>query len=483
MGDRKSGILLPVSSLPSNYGVGDFGKSSFEFIYLLKESGFTIWQILPLNPLGYGNSPYQPYSSKAMDDLYVSLDLLQEEGLINKVKPFNKNSDSVDFENVRIYKQKYLKEAFKKFVKDEGFYEFIKFDWVYNYAVFLTLKKKNNLDCWNTWENKQKNWAKDKKFNVEQYNEDIEFEMFIQYTLYKQWMSLKEYANNNGISIMGDMPIYVGIDSDDVWFNQKMFLLDKDGRPTFIAGVPPDYFSETGQRWGNPIYNWNAIEKDDFKFWIDRLKYNSKLFDTIRIDHFRAFDTYWKIPSSCPTAVEGKWIKAPGYEFFDKVFEKIEDIDIVVEDLGDLRKEVLTLRDHYNFKGMRILQFSFDIEKNENDKENLIIYTGTHDNQTIKGWYNSLSKKEKSAAREYLDEHGYDYGSIGLDFVAMILDSYAEIAIAPIVDILNLDDDCRINTPGTVGNPNWQFKLKSFEKLRNLVPTLKEMNENYYRGM
>ncbi len=483
MSERKSGILMPVSALPSSYGVGDFGKSSYEFVNILKESGFTIWQILPLNPLGYGNSPYQPYSSKAMDDLYISLDLLVEEGLIKKTKPFNERSNLVDYENVRNFKQVYLKEAFQNFKKDEAYEEFIKFDWVYNYAVFLTLKKKNNLKCWNTWDKPMKNWAKDKKLDLSKYKNDIEFEMFVQYVLYKQWLDIKRYANNLGIEIMGDMPIYVGIDSDDVWFNQKMFLLDRNGEPPFIAGVPPDYFSATGQRWGNPLYHWRNNKKDGFKFWIGRLAYNAKLFDIIRIDHFRAFDTYWKIPSSCPTAVEGKWMKAPGYAFFDKLFEEFPDIRIVAEDLGDLRKEVLELRDYYNFKGMKILQFSFDVNNNENDKENMIIYTGTHDNQSIKGWYNSLKKKERVIARKYLDDHGYDYGSIGLDFVAMILDSYASIAIAPIIDILNLDDKSRLNTPGTVGNPNWQFKLVSFNKLKKLVPILKEMNLNYKRGM
>ena len=481
MGDRKSGILMPISALPSNHGIGDFGINSFKFVDILKNGGFKIWQILPLNPLGYGNSPYQPYSSKAMDELYISLDLLVEIGLIKKAPSFNKNDRKIDYEEVRKYKNKYLKEAFKKFEKNEEYFSFIKFNWVYNYAIFLTLKKANNLQCWNTWDETVKKYPKNNKLDLRKYDEAIEYEMFIQFILYKQWMSLKEYANKNGIIIMGDMPFYVGIDSDDVWFNQKMFLLDKDGRPIFVAGVPPDYFSETGQRWGNPIYNWRALEKDNFKFWIDRLEYNSLLFDVIRIDHFRAFDTFWKIPEVCPTAIKGRWIKAPGYAFFDTLFENKPDINIVIEDLGMLRDEVLELRDHYKFKGMRIIQFSFDILNNENDKENLIVYTGTHDNQTIKGWFNKLSRKEKKAARDYLDDHGYNYGNLGLDFFAMALDSYAEYAIVSIVDLLDFNDDSRINTPGTVGYPNWQFRLPSFDKLDKMVKLLKEMNEFYIR--
>ena len=337
MNKRKSGILMPISSLPSAHGIGDFGVKSYEFVDLIKEAGFSIWQILPLNPLGYGNSPYQPYSSKAMDDLYISLDFLNDEGLVLKAGEYNKDLNTVEYEEVREYKQHFYKRAFKNFKKDEEYFEFIKNDWVYDYAVFLTLKKSNNLMCWNEWPKSMKDWILDSKFDISKYEDSIEFELFIQYTLYKQWNNLKAYANSKGIEIMGDLPIYVGIDSDDVWANQDLFLLNKKGRPTFIAGVPPDYFCKTGQRWGNPLYDWEKLKETGFKFWIERLSHNSKLFDIIRIDHFRAFDTYWKIPASHETAEHGKWIEAPGYEFFDKVFEELPDINIVVEDLGNLR--------------------------------------------------------------------------------------------------------------------------------------------------
>ncbi len=283
-----------------------------------------------------------------------------------------------------------------------------------------------------------KDWIVDNKLDLSPYEKDIEFELFVQYTLYKQWNDLKSYANSKGILIMGDMPIYVGIDSDDVWANQDLFLLDKKGRPTHVAGVPPDYFSETGQRWGNPLYDWPKHKSSGFKFWIDRLEYNSRLFDIIRIDHFRAFDTYWKIPADCPTAVKGRWIKAPGYAFFDKLFKELPDINIVVEDLGDLRDEVLELRDHYDFKGMRIVQFTFNPEGMDEDRENLIIYTGTHDNQTVRGWYSDLKAKEKTKVREYLKNNGFDYGSVSLNMIAYTLKSNAQIAIVPFMDVLNL---------------------------------------------
>ncbi|NLC96905.1 MAG: 4-alpha-glucanotransferase [Erysipelotrichaceae bacterium] len=481
MEKRRSGVLMPVSALPSNHGIGDFGKTAYEFVDLLKEGGFRIWQILPLNPLGYGNSPYQPYSSKAMDDLYISLDILYEEGLIKKAPAYNKYSSKIEYDELRAYKQHFLRLAFKKFVKDEEYEKFVKFDWVYNYAVFLTFKKSNRLNCWNDWPKFMKNWIIDKKLDLSLYSNDIDFEMFVQFILYKQWIKLKKYANDKGIEIMGDMPIYVGIDSDDVWANQKLFLLDSKGKPTFIAGVPPDYFSETGQRWGNPLYNWPKLKKSGFKFWIDRLDYNSKLFDIIRIDHFRAFDTYWKIPASCDTAIEGRWVKAPGYAFFDKVFEELPSINIVAEDLGDLRKEVLELRDHYNFKGMRIVQFSFDPTGMLKDNENLIIYTGTHDNQTIRGWYSKQNKKFKLQTEEFFKENNLNYGNIGLNMVGYTLSSNAEIAIVPLMDILNLTDKSRLNTPGTVGNPNWQYRLTRFTGFKKLTPKLKEMNIRFQR--
>jgi len=387
---RDAGVLLPVSALPSRHGIGDFGKSSYEFVKKLKESGVKIWQILPLNPLGFGNSPYQPYSSYAGDELYISLELLKEEGLIREIKDFRKDETRIDYQAVRSFKEGYLREAFDAFRPTEDYDEFRRRDWVYKYAVFITLKKANNLRCWNEWPKEQREWIRDRKFNIEPYKNEIRYEIFLQYIFYKQWMALKKSANQAGIKIMGDIPIYVGIDSLDVWDNQECFLLDLECRPAFIAGVPPDYFSESGQRWGNPIYNWEFIKTRGFDLWVNRLSYAGELFDIVRIDHFRGFDTYWKIPASCPTAVEGEWVEAPGYELFEILSEKLPDVEIVAEDLGDLRPEVLKLRDHFGLKGMKVVQFTFDPnEKNNNfqDRENMIIYTGTHDNQTIRGWY------------------------------------------------------------------------------------------------
>ncbi|SHO53882.1 4-alpha-glucanotransferase [Anaerocolumna xylanovorans] len=466
---REAGVLMPVASVSADYGVGDFGKQTYEFIDILKKSNISIWQILPLNPLGYGESPYQPYSSMAGDEIYIDLVRLYEEGLLADVPPaFRKTSTKIKYQEVRKYKEKYLKMAFKAFLPDKEYEEFIEQEWVYLYGVFLTLKKKNELKCWNEWKTEHKNWIQDRRFDETVYEKDIRYEMFVQYEFYRQWMALKSYANHSGIQIMGDVPFYVGIDSLDVWTNQEDFLLDKDGHPVFIAGVPPDYFSRTGQRWGNPIYNWERMEENNFHFWLERFGYTAKLFDIIRIDHFRAFDTYWKIPASCDTAIEGEWLEAPGYELFDLLLKTYPDIHIVAEDLGEMRPQVYELRDHYSLKGMKIIQFSFDPLEGNNgfpDRENMMVYTGTHDNETILGWFENQSGQVQNETELELYAYGYVSGSISHKFIRYTLDNLAEIAIIPVQDILEMGNEGRINTPGTLGSPNWEWKLSSLEEL------------------
>lgn len=471
---REAGLLIPVASLPSNYGIGDFGKESYHLVDLLKQAGFKIWQILPLNPLGYGNSPYQPYSSKAMDPLYISLDLLKEDGLILKTKNFNKASDKIEYEEVRRFKEPYLKEAFSNFEKDAKYKKFTKDPWVKDFAVYMTLKNKNNNKCWNDWGDEDKHWV-DTRHELNKYQDEIDYQMFLQYMLFNQWMKLRKYANQNGIKIMGDLPIYVGIDSLDVYSYQEGFLLDDDGHPTFIAGVPPDYFSAEGQRWGNPIYDWNRQKEDGFSFWLDRLSYNSKLFDIVRVDHFRAFDTYWKISSDCKTAIEGEWVEAPGYELFESIYKAYPKIKIVVEDLGDLRSEVYDLRDHFNLTGMRIVQYSFNPDGEMMDRENLLAYTGTHDNETLRVWYSNMSDLEKSHIRKFFKRHNYTYPLMSENMIQYTLDTKAKMAIIPMVDLLNKDDRCRINFPGTVGDPNWKWKLKNFKEFEAKIPFIKSM--------
>ena len=471
---------MPVSSLPSRTGVGELGKETYRFIELLKENGVKIWQILPLNPVGYGNSPYQPYSSCAGDELYISLDALCEEGLLEELPPsFREMEKTVDYDAVRAFKEPYLREAFRNFsekewLQEEEYQEFASQEWVYEYGVFRALKAANGGVCWNEWKQEDKDWPKKRTELSAEIELEAQYQMFLQYLFYRQWMQVKTAANESGIEIMGDVPFYVGVDSVDVWAGKDNFLLDTDGRPIFIAGVPPDYFSATGQRWGNPIYDWDYMKEKDYQFWVDRIGYSSRLFDIIRIDHFRAFDTFWKIPASCPTAVEGEWIEAPGYEVIDTLKAKIKGLNLVAEDLGDLRPEVLELKDHYQLKGMKVLVFSIETGgkyayDSFHDVENMIIYTGTHDNDTLMEWYGGLTIAAKRKVRQFLKRKGYKQGSVHDRLVAYALDCKAEYAILPMADILGLGKEGHMNTPGTVGSPNWEWRMPGFEEAEKML--------------
>ncbi len=492
---RESGILMPVSSLPSPSGVGELGKQAYEFIELLSRSGVKIWQILPLNPVGYGNSPYQPYSSCAGDEIYISLELLYEGGLLKELpKPFQEWQTRVRYEEVRAYKEPYLREAFENFTamlqaasgtaagsegdartrSAEDYEQFIAQPWVAEYAVFQALKQTNERKCWNEWKEEDKSWPEERRTLTEAEEAEAAYQRFLQYEFFRQWMRVKKKAEENGIRIMGDVPFYVGIDSVDVWGEKKNFLLDRDGKAVFIAGVPPDYFSATGQRWGNPIYDWDHMKKTGYQFWVDRIGYNQKLFDIIRIDHFRAFDTYWKIPASCPTAIEGEWVEAPGYEVIDTLLEKIPDVSLVAEDLGELRAEVLTLKEHYHFKGMKILVFSLNTSGKYaydefHDVENMIIYTGTHDNDTLMEWYQGLTTAAKRKLRRFLKRQGFGQGSVQERLLGYTWKSRAEYAIVPMADILGLGREGHINTPGTVGSPNWEWRMPDMERIRDAL--------------
>lgn len=481
---KKAGILLPLQSLNGENGIGDFGKAAFDFIDIIKKSGFDMWQILPLNPLGYGNSPYQPYSSFAGDEIYISLDLLYEDGLLEKRAEKIEQKERIDYNFVRKFKEKYLKIAYENFKKTKenqtkAYEDFLKFDFVYNYGVFITLKKENNLRSWNEWPDEMKNWIVDKKFDLTPYEDKINYEIFVQYIFYKQWMNLKSYANENNIKIVGDIPFYVGLDSLDVWENQQYFEITKDGNPKLIAGVPPDNFSATGQRWGNPIYNWEKIKEDDFSFWINRLAYNGKLYDIVRLDHFRAFDTYWVIDSKNETAIEGEWLFAPGYELFEKIKKDLKDVEFIAEDLGEIRPEVFELRDYFNLKGMVIIQT--DIRATEKNyiyaPENSICYTGTHDNKTIMDWFEDLSEDEKENINKLFQKIGIRNENIYDNFFEFAMRCDSEYVIIPLQDILGLGKEARINTPATLDEKNWSYKFKSMEKLKEKEEFLKEIIE------
>lgn len=470
---KKAGILWPLASLNGSHGIGDFGKASYDFIDISKKAGFDMWQILPLNPLGFGNSPYQPYSSYAGDEIYISLDMLYDDGLLEEKVAHLEQKDRVDYNYVRDFKGKYLKKAYLKFKEknlenSEAYKKFLEFDFVYDYAVFLTLKKANKLIAWNERPSEEKNWIIDKKLDLKAFEDQINYEIFIQYTFFDQWMKLKSYANKNGIKIIGDVPFYVGLDSLDVWQNQKYFEITEEGKPILIAGVPPDAFSDKGQRWGNPIYKWSEIEKDDFKFWIDRLRYNAKLYDIVRLDHFRAFDTYWQIDAKNDTAIIGEWIPAPGYKLFDIIEKELKDVEFIAEDLGTMMPGVYKLRDHYDLKGMVIIQENLRPWENHfiEAATNSAAYPGTHDNKTLFQWYGELDKTQQESIKDYFKTLGINHGDIREDFFDYVMGMESEYVIISLADILGIGQEARINEPATLSDKNWSFKLKNLDEYK-----------------
>lgn len=479
---KKSGILLPVSSLPAGAGIGDLGRSAFALVRLLEEHHINIWQILPLNPLGFGNSPYQPYSSYAGDEIYLSLEELAKAGLIpEQAEDICTFSEvRVDYDAVRAFKTPFLREASKTFfslLHEKSEAEI--------FANTLYSAKQMDLMCADEQKGKYQElyleefqkefWLQDYiDFCVKKYdNKTEEFKdyiLFVQFMFAKSWRALKFYANALGVEIMGDVPFYVGFDSADVQFGKENFLLDKDNLPTFIAGVPPDYFSETGQRWGNPIYDWEYLKKTEYRFWTNRMSYSAKLFDIVRVDHFRAFDTYWKIPASCPTAIEGEWVEAPGYEVLDAIIRAMGKTELIAEDLGDLREEVRKLKDDFHLKGMKIFEFDFHFKGKyavdvniPKDASQIVFYTGTHDNATLVEWYEGLSKSSAKKLRKFLSRHGFKNGSMTDRVIGYILNSDCAYAILSMPDVLGLGKSARMNTPGTIGSPNWEWRLCDLE--------------------
>jgi 4-alpha-glucanotransferase len=469
---KQAGILFPLSSLPNKYGVGDLGENAYALIDKLHDAHVHFWQILPLHPLSYGNSPYQPLSSKAGDEIYLSLDEFVKEGLLKEeeVTYFNSQLSFVAYDAVRETKEKLYKKAFSRFQFNEEFNEFANQQWVQDYALYKVFKLNNDNKMWIEWSKEYKTYLKNPTFSLVPFQSEIDYQIFLQFEFLKQWKKLKQYANDKNIQILGDMPIYVGLDSVDVWTNQENFLLEEDGTPSFVAGVPPDYFSKFGQRWGNPIYNWKYMQKNNFEFWVDRLKYASSIYDIIRIDHFRAFDTYWAVPESETTAINGEWIEAPGYELFDTLYKEIPNLNLLAEDLGDLRKEVYKLRDHYHLKGMYVFPFHF------NDKfkyDNVVVYSGTHDNDTLVGWLDLIDEEMK----ESLDKLLIDYKEKD-DFQKIIhycLDLDSSLVVIPVWDIMGKDNTCRFNVPGKIGSPNWEWRLTSYDEFDEYLKDYKNM--------
>ncbi len=489
---RSSGILLPVSSLPSPYGIGTFGKAAYEFADFLKASGQKYWQVLPLGPTSYGDSPYQSFSTFAGNPYFIDLEELVKEGLITKKdiekENWGTNPRYVDYGQIYISRFRVLEKA-----KANGFAkakkEVAKFQeenpWVENYALFMALKKHFGQKSWQEWPEEDIRMHQEAAVNKykKELKEDIDFFIFIQYLFFKQWTKLRKYINDLGIEVIGDLPIYVALDSCDVWAEPEFFSLDEENYPVEVAGVPPDYFSADGQLWGNPCYNWKALKKDKYRWWIRRIEGAAKLYDVLRIDHFRGFDEYWAVPAGDKTAKNGKWKKGPGMDLVGLLNKKFKNIEFIAEDLGEPSPTVVQLLEDSGWPGMKVLEFAFDSGEANNYQphtynKNCICYTGTHDNATVMEWYKSAKKKDRDYAKKYLGisrSEGFNWGMIrgGMSSVAVLF-------VAQMQDFLGLGKYNRINVPGTKSG-NWQWRLLPDELTKELSEKIKDMSILYER--
>ena len=488
---RKSGIILPIFSLPSNYGIGTFGKEAYRFVDFLEKAQVNYWQVLPVGPTSYGDSPYQSFSTFAGNPYFIDLDMLVEDRLLKQeeidIYDFGNNENDINYGTIYKNRYKVLKlahERSKRVLRKEidNFIEINK-SWIYDYALFMAIKDYKSGASW-------KEWDKDIRFRksqaIVQYStllkDEIDFYMFLQYMFNSQWKELKKYANDRDIKVIGDIPIYVAEDSADIWSNPDIFMLDDDLIPKEVSGCPPDAFSDTGQLWGNPIYNWQELKRQNYSWWTERIKSSLEIFDVIRIDHFRGFESYWSIPYGDGTAINGKWKKGPGKELFDMVKKELGEIDVIAEDLGYITPEVRELLDYCGYPGMKVLQFAFDPKGDSeylphNYEKNVVVYTGTHDNDTIKGWFNSLSEEEQEFCKSYT---GMEDENDNWSFIKLAISSVASIAILQIQDLLNLGKEARINIPSTLGT-NWRWRMSKSDLTDEIAEKLRELNKLYGR--
>jgi 4-alpha-glucanotransferase len=481
---RSSGILLHPTSLPGRFGIGDLGSEAYRFVDFLAASGQSLWQVLPLGPTGYGDSPYQCFSAFAGSTLLISPERLAQEGLLaqgylSRAPRFPE--ERVDFGNVITFKSALVREAFERFKRatDESlraqFEEFAHeaSSWLEDYTLYRALKDAHGGKAWNEWEPKltRRDPAALARAR-EALRAEVEAQKFYQFLFFKQWAALKLYAHERGIKLVGDIPIFVARDSADVWTHPEQFKLDEAGNPLVVAGVPPDYFSATGQLWGNPIYNWEGMLADGFRWWIERVRATLRIFDIVRVDHFRGFAASWEIPGKDRTAEHGRWVNVPGRELFTAIKNALGDLPIIAEDLGVITPDVEALRDDFNLPGMRILQFAFggDTENHDlphNYIKNCVVYTGTHDNDTTRGWFESAAgegstrnneqiERERRFCLDYLNSDGRE---IHWDFIRALLSSVADTAVIPLQDLLGLGNEARMNLPNsTSGNWSWRYK-------------------------
>ncbi len=491
---RSSGILLHPTSLPGRYGIGDLGDEAFKWVEFLASAGQKLWQILPLGPTGYGDSPYQCFSAFAGNPYLISPDKLVEVGLLSRsdlATPPNFPNDSVAFGWVINYKLSLLDTVYAnykrtKILRDE-FESFKQKNsaWLEDYALFMALKEAQHGAVWSTWDealvSRQPQALKAAR---QEFADAVESQELRQFLFFRQWEAIKSHAHRHSIKIIGDIPIFVAYDSADVWAHPELFYLDQHGRPTVVAGVPPDYFSATGQLWGNPLYRWDVLKKNNYAWWIERFRATLTMVDIVRLDHFRGFEAYWEIPFGMPTAEVGKWIKGPGADFFNVLKTSCGDsLPIIAEDLGVVTKEMTALRDQFNLPGMKVLQFAFSSDGSDlflphNFTHNCVVYSGTHDNDTTRGWYESSStERERDFARRYLGRDGND---IAWDLIRAAFSSVADMAVVPLQDVLNLGTQARMNLPGRASD-NWGWRFEWGQINDGMRGRLTEMTKLYGR--
>jgi 4-alpha-glucanotransferase len=478
---RSSGVLLHPTSLPGPYGIGELGTEAFEFVGFLRDAGQSLWQILPLNPTDAGGSPYSSPSAFAGNPLVASTERLASDGLLDAPSP--EEAGPVDYASVVPKKMRRLREAHARWNPGEAFEEFREANrfWLEDYALFAAIKEKLEIP-WNEWpEELSKRKPDALKRARRELDEAIRFHEFAQFRFFDDWRRVKEAANEAGISIIGDIPIFISHDSADVWSNRELFFLDGSGSPTVVAGVPPDYFSETGQLWGNPLYRWQRMRKDGYAWWTARIKHALSMCDALRLDHFRGFEAYWEIPAEDDTAVNGRWVEGPGKVLFESLRSSLGELPLIAEDLGDITPEVVKLRETLGLPGMKVLQFGFSHPENHflphnYEGGNWVAYTGTHDNDTTAGWWRNADDDTRRFARRYL---GKEYVE-ARDLVRLAYSSTARWAVIPMQDLLGLGSETRMNTPGTVEG-NWRWRME-----RGASPALaarsREMSEVYGRS-
>ena len=495
--DRESGILLPVFSLPSKYGIGCFSEEAYEFVDWLKKAGQSYWQILPLGPTGYGDSPYQSFSTYAGNPYFIDLEALIEEGVLTREEcekaDMGEEEGTIDYK--KMYEGRYplLRKAYERsnisqnpdyirFMEENGW-------WLSDYALFMAVKGRFDGAPWTEWaQDIRLRWGYAMDYYRRELYFDIEFQQYLQFTFYKQWRALKDYANRQGVRIIGDIPIYVAMDSADAWAHPELFQLDQDNVPLAVAGCPPDGFSAVGQLWGNPLYRWDYHRQTGYDWWMKRLAHCFSLYDVVRIDHFRGFDEYYSIPYGAKSAIGGHWEKGPGMDLFRRMREVLGEKEVIAEDLGYVTDSVRQLVRDTGFPGMKVLEFAFDSRDSgcandylpHNYTENCVAYTGTHDNETIRGWFESIREDERRLARAYICDKYTPRQYLHTSFISLIMASRANLCVIPIQDYMGYDNTCRMNKPSTVGI-NWKWRLKSGELTEDLQKEIRAITRRYGR--